>query len=137
MGKAGSDVTAMAESLGRMISLSLRVASPLPPIERVRQVVSELSDIGGSRSFGFGKEKVRSLPDAVAKALAKHFDIKNNGKGTKFRANGEVEKISAQTQVQLQLQQLPADDICPDCGVAALAYEEGCKKCYSCGYSEC
>jgi ribonucleoside-diphosphate reductase alpha chain len=28
-------------------------------------------------------------------------------------------------------------DICPECGGASLAYEEGCKKCYSCGYSEC
>ena len=28
-------------------------------------------------------------------------------------------------------------DLCPSCGEAALAYEEGCKKCYSCGYSEC
>ena len=28
-------------------------------------------------------------------------------------------------------------DICPDCGAASLAYEEGCKKCYACGYSEC
>ena len=28
-------------------------------------------------------------------------------------------------------------DICPKCGEATLVYEEGCKKCYSCGYSEC
>jgi len=28
-------------------------------------------------------------------------------------------------------------DICPECGGASLAYEEGCKKCYACGYSEC
>ena len=28
-------------------------------------------------------------------------------------------------------------DICPECGSGSFAYEEGCKKCYSCGYSEC
>ena len=28
-------------------------------------------------------------------------------------------------------------DICPECGTASFAYEEGCKKCYGCGYSEC
>jgi len=28
-------------------------------------------------------------------------------------------------------------DICPECGSGTLAYEEGCKKCYGCGYSEC
>ena len=26
-------------------------------------------------------------------------------------------------------------DLCPQCGVAALIHEEGCQKCYSCGYS--
>ena len=26
---------------------------------------------------------------------------------------------------------------CPDCGSGQLAFEEGCKKCHVCGYSEC
>jgi ribonucleoside-diphosphate reductase alpha chain len=28
-------------------------------------------------------------------------------------------------------------DLCPQCGEAAVVNEEGCRKCYSCGYSEC
>ena len=28
-------------------------------------------------------------------------------------------------------------DLCPECGEATLVNEEGCRKCYSCGYSEC
>jgi hypothetical protein len=28
-------------------------------------------------------------------------------------------------------------NLCPQCGSTTLVYEEGCKKCYSCGYSEC
>ena len=28
-------------------------------------------------------------------------------------------------------------DLCPECGQAALINEEGCRKCYGCGYSEC
>jgi len=32
---------------------------------------------------------------------------------------------------------LKAGDMCPDCGLATLVYEEGCQKCYSCGFSEC
>ena len=28
-------------------------------------------------------------------------------------------------------------DLCPDCGEAAVVNEEGCRKCYACGYSEC
>jgi ribonucleoside-diphosphate reductase alpha chain len=26
---------------------------------------------------------------------------------------------------------------CPECGESALVYEEGCQKCYACGYSAC
>jgi hypothetical protein len=28
-------------------------------------------------------------------------------------------------------------DLCPECGEAAVVSEEGCRKCYACGYSEC
>ena len=138
VGKAGSDVTAMAEGLGRLVSLNLRLHSYLPALERVKQIIAELSGIGGSKSFGFGKDKVRSLPDAVAKVLANHFHV-TNGNGHAVPVNGEVEKVSTQTQVQLQLAPPHTQlyDFCPECGEASLAYEEGCKKCYSCGYSEC
>ena len=27
--------------------------------------------------------------------------------------------------------------LCPECGHATLIFEEGCQKCYSCGFSEC
>ena len=29
------------------------------------------------------------------------------------------------------------DNVCPGCGSFSIVHEEGCKKCYSCGYSEC
>ena len=32
---------------------------------------------------------------------------------------------------------LKIGDLCPECGEAALVNEEGCRKCYSCGYSQC
>jgi ribonucleoside-diphosphate reductase alpha chain len=28
-------------------------------------------------------------------------------------------------------------DLCPECGAATLVNEEGCRKCYSCGFSQC
>jgi ribonucleoside-diphosphate reductase alpha chain len=28
-------------------------------------------------------------------------------------------------------------DLCRECGQATLVYEEGCKKCLSCGFNEC
>jgi len=79
VGKSGSDVTAMADALGRMISLNLRINGQVAPRERIRQIVAQLIGIGGARSVGFGENKVRSLPDAVAKVLARHFSFRVNG----------------------------------------------------------
>lgn len=66
IGKAGADVAADAEGMGRLISLLLRHGVP------VDQVIGQLKDIAGSVQLGLGPERVRSLPDAVAKVLSNH-----------------------------------------------------------------
>jgi len=162
IGKVGSDVAAMADALGRMISLNLRLTDGLSPRERIKQVVAQLIGIGGARSVGFGKDRVRSLPDAIAKVLSMHYGFALNGKvedkplinghaNGNGLTNGHTEKIAEPEVVKMQ--QLVIDggaaaaavldtstslyDLCPECGGGSLAYEEGCKKCYACGYSEC
>ncbi len=167
IGKSGSDVAAMADALGIMVSTILRLNSPVPPMERMKQIVAELTGIGGSRSVGFGENRVRSLPDAVAKVLSKHFAFRVNGhvedkrqlpleeigNGAKQTiTNGQTNGLSVsngahtegQSAQQLALQtsaSMPTTtslfDLCPECGSGSLAYEEGCQKCYSCGYSAC
>ena len=52
VGKAGSDIAAVAEAIGRLISLLLRLPSPVPPAERLRQVVDQLQGIGGGARPG-------------------------------------------------------------------------------------
>ncbi|MBI2617701.1 hypothetical protein HYW55_06210 [Candidatus Gottesmanbacteria bacterium] len=138
VGKAGSDVTAMAEALGRIVSLMLRMQSSVPASERARQVFNQLIGIGGSKALGFGDKRVRSLPDAVAKVLAMHYGFKfKNGNGNGHQqAEGNPQSVPVLTQQSLPVTKIDYD-LCPSCGEAALAYEEGCKKCYSCGYSEC
>lgn len=179
-GKAGSDLMAMADALGRMISFVLRIHSPVPARERMREIISEISGLGGARSVGFGENRVRSLPDAVAKTLAKHSNFRVNGKvedkelveqvmqspdavleqtngvssPSNGISNGEIKTAATADAAvpQGQLAMLPPKpektydmassttnlfDICPECGTSSFAYEEGCKKCYSCGYSEC
>ncbi len=73
LGKAGSDIKAMAEALGRLLSLILRIKSPLTPLERIEEIVNQLKGIGGATSLGFGPDKVLSLPDAVGKVLEEHY----------------------------------------------------------------
>jgi ribonucleoside-diphosphate reductase alpha chain len=155
IGKSGSDVGAMAEAIGRMISLNLRINGQLSPRERVRQIIAQLAGIGGARSVGFGVNRVRSLPDAIAKVLAQHFSFIVNGKvldkkmemGQKEVTNGQENNTIANgynKSMQLSFSQtagmVPSTQmfyICPECGTSSFAFEEGCKKCYSCGYSEC
>jgi len=122
VGKAGSDTAAVAEAIGRLISLVLRVPSPLSSTRRLKQVVRQLKGIGGGRPLGFGRDRVRSLPDGVAQVLAEHLGLIDPP------AEGEEAE---------QLSLFPAGDLCPECGHAALVNEEGCRHCYSCGYSEC
>jgi ribonucleoside-diphosphate reductase alpha chain len=121
IGSSGSDVMAFAEALGRLISLVLRTPSPLTQREKIAQIVDQLGGIGGSRSVGFGAQRVLSLPDALAQVLAEY----DEGSEELVARAGLLPDLSAKA------------DICPTCGWAALAHEEGCKKCHFCGYSEC
>ena len=122
VGKAGSDTAAVAEAIGRLISLILRLPSPLSSRRRLNQVVRQLQGIGSGRSLGFGRERVRSLPDGVAQVLAEHLGLAEPAEKTRGRE---------------QLPLFPEGDLCPECGQASLVFEEGCRHCYSCGYSEC
>jgi ribonucleoside-diphosphate reductase alpha chain len=122
VGKAGSDTAAVAEAIGRLISLVLRLPSPLSSRRRLNQVVRQLRGIGSGRSLGFGRDRVRSLPDGVAHVLAEHLGLAESAESAR---GGE------------QLPLFPGGDLCPECGQASLVFEEGCRHCYTCGYSEC
>jgi ribonucleoside-diphosphate reductase alpha chain len=122
VGKAGSDVQADAEALGRLISLILRMPSPLSPRERVEEIVKQLDRIGGRRDAGMGPARVRSIPDAIAQVLAEHVGLREPG----------VEHIREAREGRVK-----ATDMCPDCQNFTLVFEEGCQKCHVCGFSEC
>lgn len=117
IGKAGSDVAAMSEALGRLTTLFLKYADMENPKEKVLTLIKHLSDIGGSGSVGFGQDRVSSVPDAVAKTLLSYLEANGNGEKVTVRSRGL--------------------DLCPSCGLAALRKEEGCFNCVSCGYSKC
>lgn len=128
IGKGGSDIKAMAEALGRMASLVLRFNSPLSPKERVNEIINQLSGIGGPRSLGFGKNRVRSLPDALAQALEEQY--------LESADSGEIEVEEHHPVTSKPKTQINAD-ICPSCGNVSFQAIEGCQTCYSCGHSEC
>ncbi|HTY76446.1 MAG TPA: vitamin B12-dependent ribonucleotide reductase [Candidatus Bathyarchaeia archaeon] len=123
VGKAGSDTMAVAEALGRLISLVLRLPSPLSAQRRLEEVINQLARIGGGQPTGFGAAKVLSLPDALARTLGEHIGLER-GDGTAGTSPG----VRVHRRV---------GDLCKECGQATFVYEEGCKKCLSCGYNEC
>lgn len=128
VGKAGSDVAADAEGIGRLVSLILRMPSPLTPQQRVQDVVGQLRNIGSGRAQGFGKQRVESLPDAVAQVLGEHIGLQEQ---EELPGLPEVDESAIQLVLPMK------GDFCPECGQATLLHIEGCRKCYNCGHSEC
>lgn len=120
IGKAGSDISAMSEALGRLATLFLKHAGMKTSDEKVQMLVKHLSDIGGSTSVGFGANRISSVPDALAKTLKVHVEDSQRSQG-----------------VQITIDFGAGTDLCPTCGIAALVREEGCFVCKACGYSKC
>jgi ribonucleoside-diphosphate reductase alpha chain len=164
IGKAGSDVAALAEAMGRLISLHLRIDSPISQNQRAEEVARQLRAIGGSTSIGFGADRVRSLPDAMARAIDLHLaslvnqpeaeassepaasadeSSTSSGHGSNGYGNGYGNGLSNGGNHLPGLNPMMlapysvTGNLCTQCGNNTMRYEEGCKKCVSCGYSEC
>jgi ribonucleoside-diphosphate reductase alpha chain len=150
--KAGSETAAISEAIGRLISYVLRLASPIPPRERLAEVVRQLSGIGGGRSLGFGSNRVRSLPDGVGQVLDEyltgrtthHVDETSEKPDFQIHQSESVPELltatgadGTQPSTSARQMALKTSELCPECGEASMVNEEGCRKCYNCGYSEC
>jgi ribonucleoside-diphosphate reductase alpha chain len=132
IGKAGSDVYAANEALGRAITLYL-MDSQNPHKEAV--LVQHFSGIGGQNSVGFGDRRITSVPDAIAKALIEHSE-------TFPLRQLNITEISCSTESgegdRLSLREFNTGrDICPQCHQHTLIRQGGCNECEACGYSKC
>ncbi len=142
--KAGSDTAAVSEAIGRLISYILRLASPVDPDKRLGEVVNQLIGIGGGRSMGFGPNRIRSLPDGLAQVIEDYLEKKQARREAAAAMAANEHHVPKQPEVkepvffEARQSALPmVGDLCPECGQASVVNEEGCRKCYSCGYSEC
>lgn len=147
VGKAGSDVFAMAEALGRVCSLFLRYGDHG---NKVELLIKHLKGIGGTGAIGFGANRVESIADAVAKALETH--VANNAGADHDHDPAPVAATMAPVDAGEAEATAAAGygghgshaggssmslDLCPSCGGASLINIEGCKTCGNCGYSKC
>jgi len=101
---------AIAEGYGRLISMAIK--GGISP----EYIIEQLEGIGGETQEGIGPNKVKSLPDAIAKGLRKILE--SEGHNFNFEKN------------------LPSGNLCPECGGPTIM-EEGCQKCHACGFSKC
>ncbi|TSC66737.1 MAG: ribonucleoside-diphosphate reductase [Microgenomates group bacterium Gr01-1014_80] len=136
IGKGGMHTMADAEAMGRLVSLSLKIArssKAVDPKTIAQKIVSQLRGIGGASTVGFGKSRVMSLADAIAKALSEDLAISGG-----VQDESIAEPIPLDITMNGNSKDLASHvDLCPECGQATFVFEEGCKKCYSCGYSMC
>jgi ribonucleoside-diphosphate reductase alpha chain len=133
LGKAGSDLEADAEAIGRLLSLILRLPSPMTREERLREVIDQLEHIGGSRFSGFGPERVRSMPDGVARTLSRFL-------GTPTVKEGTLKLLVPEKAISPNGNHhdtATTGDFCPRCRQASLVTQQGCLRCSDCGYKEC
>ncbi len=152
IGKAGSDVYAANEALGRAITLYL-MDSQNPDKEAV--LVKHFSGIGGHSSVGFGERRITSVPDAIAKSLIQHsetfplrqlnndemtaalegYQVEMAGDGLAV-PGGELEATGATARKTLRDAEV-GRDLCPQCHQHSLVRHGGCYECEACGYSKC
>ena len=133
LGKAGGAAMADAEAIGRLMSLALRSGIS------IKQVKDQVRGISCDRAVGLGPNKVLSVPDAVGQAIERYLIEKE---GVQEDLPLKVSAPQGATQTQAGASADVGPDLfdmgtCPECGAGHLAFEEGCKKCHICGYSEC
>ena len=126
LGKAGGNDSAMAEAVSRMVSLTLR--SGIDPKESIEQ----LKGITDVPAWNEG-ELIRSVPDAIANVLEKIYEPK---KESTLSIADLTETTLVSENEDSKISNILQGETCPECP-EILAFEEGCQKCYSCGYSKC
>jgi len=81
------------------------------------------------------------LPDGVSQALREYLENSLDEYAWKEAEHGNGHHANEKQPTPAVDETRPPNfkigDLCPDCGQAAVVNEEGCRKCYACGYSEC
>ncbi|MBI4395586.1 MAG: hypothetical protein HY548_00730, partial [Elusimicrobia bacterium] len=96
------------------------------------RILKHLNSVKGDRPYGFGAQRVDSIPHAIAIALRAHLH-----KTGKLESTGVARAVSQPKPLELWDQSLAL--YCPVCYSSNVAHESGCSgvTCHDCGHSEC
>ncbi|KPK97334.1 MAG: ribonucleotide-diphosphate reductase subunit alpha [Omnitrophica WOR_2 bacterium SM23_72] len=127
MGKAGGCAASQLEAIGRLVSLALR-----SDVE-VKSIIEQLRNIRCPSPSWEKGVRIFSCADALARVVERRL------------VNDPI-PITSSKETQLSSDSQPLKElqhgisnivgVCPDCG-GALRHEEGCVKCYACGFTKC
>ena len=145
LGKGGDVANSDLEAICRLLSLWLRVNGDL------RVALKQLAGIGSSLTVPTKDGRIMSLADGLAKALERFLSVKEEY-GLEALLLGRVPVDVLNNQASAKDSELPRVKggdrrtagvprggytlKCPSCA-ETLAFEEGCAKCYGCGFSQC
>ncbi|MHB8584478.1 MAG: ribonucleotide reductase N-terminal alpha domain-containing protein [Thermoplasmatota archaeon] len=149
LGKSGGYTSSFTEAVSRMVSLALRSGIP------AEDIIRQLGQIRSPKMSYDHREKVLSVPDAIAIALrrfvsgqleksiqARLDSIGLTGTGPREKMR-QIKTEEMETDFETSGEESMQDLIdrgdnpeCPDCG-NVLSLQEGCIKCLACGFSEC
>lgn len=91
------------------------------------RILKHLNSIKGDKPFGFGENRVNSIPHAISIALRNYLRKKN------LVTEDDI------TPKKLELWESSKTQYCPKCYSSNISFESGCSgpTCHDCGYSEC
>ena len=142
LGKGGDVANSDLEAICRMLSLWLRSNGSL------EKAIGQFSGIGSSLSVPTKDGRIMSLADGLATALRRYLDAKQQhglealllGRaGFDDPAKGEAAQPAPRPMPKPRAPRNVGSYIikCPACDSGSLAFQEGCAKCHSCGFSQC
>jgi len=127
MGNSGGFTASFVEAIGKLCSISLRHG--VPP----EDVAGILSGIRSPQISWDQGTPIQSVPDAISVAIERTL------KGEEGEV--EIEQLEAKSDGGIteaeSLVKSGHNPECLECGAMSLSFAEGCKKCESCGWSEC
>ena len=140
IGNSGGFTESFTDALGKVLSTALR--SGVDPTE----LRDELKGIRSPKVSWDSGEQIRSIPDAVGKALERYLagDVPTADAPSPPVSDAvepEVDAGEPEEQAEQSVTERLVSDgespECPECNTMNLYYSEGCKTCESCGWSEC
>ncbi len=133
MGKAGGCAGSQLEALGRMVSLAFRAGV------EVKSIIEQLSNIRCPSPSWEKGQRIFSCADAIARVIERRLVNGQGGHPYPAESIGSITAMKHSFRDENVLATNSHGDIvgvCPDCG-GVLRHEEGCIKCYGCGFSKC